>query len=179
MKKEKLAILMQQSQKLFHTSDLMVLWNISNRNTLYKTISRLIKKNILIKIQKGFYSIVPLDQLDPVEVGFRAINHFNYLSTETILFKNGIINQSPNRITFVSSSSANFSINGMDYLVRQLKSRILNNSVGINQNDKGILVASVERAVADMLYFCPNYHFDAKNIIDWQLVKTYQKQLYL
>lgn len=177
MTKDKIGILIQQPQKLFHTSDLKVLWNISNQNTLYKKITRLIKKGVLISVQKGFYSVVPLNQLDPIEIGFRAINHFSYLSTESVLSKNGIINQSSTKITFVSSSPANFNINGTDYLVRQLKPQCLNNTIGIIQNDKGVFVATTERAIADMLYFQPNYHFDADSIINWDLVKSYQKQI--
>jgi predicted transcriptional regulator of viral defense system len=177
MTKDKIGILIQQPQKLFHTSDLKVLWNISNQNTLYKTITRLIKKKVLISVQKGFYSVIPLNQLDPIEIGFRAINHFSYLSTESVLSKNGIINQSPTKITFVSSSPANFNINEVSYLVRQLKPQCLNNSVGIIQNDKGVFVATTERAIADMLYFQPNYHFDANSIINWDLVKSYQQQI--
>jgi predicted transcriptional regulator of viral defense system len=179
MTTDKIGILIQQSQKLFHTSDLKVLWNILNQNTLHKTITRLVKKGVLISLQKGFYSIVPLDQLDPTEIGFRAINHFSYLSTESVLSKNGIINQSPNKFTFISSTPANFTINDNLYLVRQLKPQCLNNTLGIIQNDKGIFMADTERAIADMLYFQPNYHFDADNIIDWKLVKNYQQQIYL
>lgn len=178
MTTDKIGILIQQPQKLFHTSDLKILWNILNQNTLHKTIARLIKKGVLISLQKGFYSIVPLDQLDPVEIGFRAINHFSYLSTESVLAKNGIINQSPNKITFLSSSPTNFNINGVSYLVRQLKPQCLNNTIGIVQSDKGVFMATTERAVADMLYFQPNYHFDADNLIDWKLVKNYQQQIY-
>ena len=179
MTTNKIGILVQQSQKLFHTSDLKVLWNILNQNTLHKTIARLIKKKALISLQKGFYSIVPLNQLDPIEIGFRAINHFSYLSTETILAKNGIINQSPNKITFISSSPANFTINNNSYLVRQLKPQCLNNTIGITQDNHGVFIATTERAIADILYFQPNYHFDADNLIDWKLVKNYQQQIYL
>ncbi|MDD4026905.1 MAG: hypothetical protein PHO75_01785 [Candidatus Shapirobacteria bacterium] len=179
MTKDKIGVLIQQPQKLFHTSDLKVIWGVLNQNTLHKTIARLVKKGILINIQKGFYSIVPLNQLDPVEIGFRAINHFSYLSTESVLSKNGIINQSPSKITFISSIPANFILNENSYLVRQLKPQCLNNTIGIIQNDKGVFIADTERAVADMLYFQPNYHFDAYNLINWSLVKNYQKQIYL
>lgn len=179
MTTNKIGILIQQPQKLFHTSDLKTLWNILNQNTLHKTIARLVKKGVLISLQKGFYSIVPLNQLDPVEIGFRAINHFSYLSTESVLSKNGIINQSPNKITFVSRAPAHFTINDNLYLVRQLKPQCLNNTIGIIQNNNGVFVANNERAVADMLYFQPNYHFDADNLIDWKLVKNYRKQIYL
>ena len=174
---DKVGILIRQPQKLFHTLDLKVLWGVKNQNTLYKTISRLLKKGILISVQKGLYSLVPLDQLEAAEIGFRAINHFSYLSTESILSKNGIINQSPARITFVSSMPANFNINGNDYLVRQLKPKFLNNSLGVIQNDRGMLAATTERAIADMVYFQPNYHFDADRVIDWNLVKNYQQQI--
>jgi predicted transcriptional regulator of viral defense system len=175
---DKISILIQQPQKLFHTSDLQVLWGINNDSTLYQTIYRLIKKKIFFRIQKGFYSIVPLDQLNPIEIGFRAINHFSYLSTESVLSKNGIINQSPSKITFLSSSPANFTINGVSYLVRQLKPQCLNNTVGIIQNDQGVFIATTERAIVDILYFQPNYHFDGDNLIDWKLVKNYQQQIY-
>ena len=174
---DKIGILIQQPQKLFHTSDLRVLWNISNQNTLHKTVARLVKKGVLISIQKGFYSMVPLNQLDPVEIGFRAINHFCYLSTESVLSRNGIINQSPVKISFVSSSPANFIINGSYYLVRQLRPQSLNNSIGITQNDRGVFTATTERAIADMLYFQPNYQFDGDSLIDWNLVKNFQQQL--
>ncbi len=177
MTTDKIGILAQQPQKLFHTSDLKVLWNITNQNTLYKTINRLIKKKVLIPIQKGFYSIVPLDQLNPIQIGFRAINGFNYLSTESILAKNGIINQSPSKFTFISHKSLNFIINNNHFLVRQLKTTSLNNPIGISQNDQGVFIANTERAVADMLYFQPNYHFDADILIDWKTVKNYQSEL--
>jgi predicted transcriptional regulator of viral defense system len=175
---DKIGILLQQQQKLFHTSDLKVLWNISNQNTLHKTISRFIKKEILFSVQKGFYSVVPLNQLDPIEIGFRAINQYCYLSTESALSINGIINQSPVKITFVSGYSANFTILGNTYLVRQLKPQCLNNSFGITQNDRGVFMASPERAIADMLYFQPTYHFDSDTIIDWKAVKNCQQTIH-
>ncbi len=174
---DKISVLIQQSQKLFHTSDLKVLWNVSKQSTLYQTIYRLINKKILFRIQKGLYSIVPLNQLDPVEIGFRAINRFNYLSTESVLSKNGIINQSPVKITFISDISANITINDNIFLFRQLKPQCLHNTFGIIQNDKGVFMATPERAVADMLYFQPNYHFDAQNLINWDQVKKIQKEL--
>jgi len=178
MTTDKIGILVQQPQKLFHTSDLKILWNILNQNTLHKTIARLIKKGVLISLQKGFYSIIPLNQLDPIEIGFRAINQFSYLSTESVLSKNGIINQSPSKITFISNTSTNFNINNTSYLVRQLKPQCLNNSIGITQDNNGVFTATIERAVADILYFQPNYHFDAESLIDWKLVKNYQHQIY-
>ena len=177
MIQDKISLLIRQNQKLFRSSDLKTIWGISNSNTLYKTIDRLTKKQVLIPLQKGFYSIIPIDQLDPILIGFRGINHFNYLSTESILSLNGIINQSPSKFTFISKKSRTFTVNLNTYLVRQLKPSSLNNPLGITQNSDGVFVANTERAVADMLYFQKNYHFDADNFINWTLVKSYQKKL--
>ena len=52
----------------------------------------------------------------------------------------------------------------------------LYNNVGIYiKNNQRI--ASTERAVADMIYFNPKYHFDGENIIDWEKVKEIKKQI--
>ena len=57
MTTDKIGILAQQPQKLFHTYDLKILWNISNQNTLYKTITRLIKKSVIL-ITLSYKSVI-------------------------------------------------------------------------------------------------------------------------
>ena len=48
-------------------------------------------------------------------------------------------------------------------------------------NDSGLIQkknykeASIERAVADMLYFNKRYHFDNNQLIDWDTVHRIQK----
>ena len=39
------------------------------------------------------------------------------------------------------------------------------------------LEASPERAVADMLYYEPSYHFDAENLINWKRVRKIQEKV--
>ena len=158
----KLDILLKQPQKIYHTDDLRILWGIAKPNTLHQTISRLIKKGVLIKIYKGLYSTIPISDLNPIELGFRLINHFCYLSTETVLSQNGIINQSPNKITFVSNISKKIAVGDNTFLYRQLNDRYLYNSDGIIPQSNGVLVASIDRAKSDMLYFQPSYYFDKK-----------------
>ena len=159
----KLDILLKQSQKIYHTDDLRILWGITKPATLHQTISRLIKKGVLIKIYKGFYSTIPISNLDPIERGFRLINRFCYLSTESVLAQNGVINQSPNKITFVSNISKKITVGKNVYLYRQMADKFLYNSDGISPQPNGVLVASVSRAKSDILYFQPNYYFD-KNL---------------
>jgi hypothetical protein len=39
------------------------------------------------------------------------------------------------------------------------------------------MMANIERAVADLLYFNSNYYFDNKKRIDWKKVKKIQKEV--
>ncbi|PJA50926.1 hypothetical protein CO168_02515 [Candidatus Shapirobacteria bacterium CG_4_9_14_3_um_filter_36_12] len=158
----KLDILLKQPQKIYHTDDLRILWGITKPSTLHQTISRLIKKGVLIKIHKGLYCTIPISDLDPIELGFRLINRFCYLTTETVLAQNGIINQSPNKITFVSNISQKITVGDNTFLYRQLSDKYLYNSDGISPQSNGVLIASVARAKSDMLYFQPSYYFDKK-----------------
>ena len=175
-KKNKLNILLKHPQNLFHTKDLALLWGIKNTNTLYTTIQRYVKKGILVRIQKGFYSKIPFEQLDPIRLGMAFLHSFCYLSAENILVKEGIIFQSVPRITLISNQSKKFKIRNYLYVSRQMKDEFLFNEAGIIEKNN-IKQAVLERAVADILYYNPNYHFDASNLINWKKVKKIQKEV--
>lgn len=173
--KDRLAIVLQQNQKIFHTQDLAVLWGLPRGNTLYTTIKRYTHRGILQQIFKGLYSTVPLNQLDPVTIGRKALHGFNYLSCETVLQKYGLVNFLVEEITFVSSLSKKFSIGRHHFRSRKLHDRFLFNCAGVFDKE-GTLEASKERAVADMLYFNPKFHFDAP--VNWSAVKKVQENLH-
>lgn len=172
----KIDILLKQQQQLFHTNDLALLWQVDNPNTLYTTIKRYVQRGILIKIHKGFYSTIPLEKIDPVRLGMGYLHGFAYLSTESVLTTAGIMFQSSSYITLVAAVSRKFTIGGDDYLVRQMKGKFLYQTVGIEEKE-GIRLATVERAVADLLYFHPSYHFDNRGGIDWQRVRQIQQEV--
>jgi predicted transcriptional regulator of viral defense system len=175
-KKNKLDLLLKYPQNLFHTGDLSLLWNIENKNTLHTTIKRYADKGILIRIQKGFYSKIPLEQISPIKLGMSFLHSFCYLSTESILVKEGIISQAIPHITLISNQSKKFKIENNSYISRQMKDKFLFNEAGIVVRDS-VKEASIERAIADMLYYDSNYHFDAPSLIDWDKVKTIQKEV--
>ena len=172
----KINILLKQDKKLFHTQDLALLWNITNRNTLLTTIKRYVKKHILYSIYKGFYSVVPVKQLDAIELGICALHDFSYLSTESVLVQHGIIQQQINYITLLSNVSRTFQIGGYYYKVRKLKDEFLFNETGISVKN-GIKIADLERAVTDMLYYNKYYYFDGQELIDWDKVEHIKKML--
>lgn len=169
--------LLKSEEKLFHTRDLALLWGINKQNTLYTTIKRYVDKGILISIHKGFYSTIPLERIDPVRLGIGYLHSFAYLSCESILTKHGVIFQQSNYFTLVSNRSVKFKVGNIVYLVRKLSGRYLHKPVGIT-TENGVNIATLERAVADILYFNQHFYFDARDRIPWKKVKEIQKEVY-
>jgi len=173
---DKFAKIARLGEILFHVQDLASLWQIKNSNTLYTLLKRYRKKGLLFRIYKGFYSIKPLEQIDPIKLGIKALRGFAYVSVETALARAGIIQQNIYGITLVSARSKKFSISGNHYYSRRLKDMYLYQPAGII-NENGVKTATVERAVADLLYFNPKAYFDAARLIDWKKVKKIQKEI--
>lgn len=168
--------LLQVDQKLFHTNDLAILWGMANRSTLYITISRYIDKRVLFPIFKGLYSTVPLSSLDPLELGRAVIHRFTYLTTESVLAQAGVISQAVYDFTFATDISKRIAIGPWSFRYRKLKNEHLYNPSGITVHNS-VAIATTERAIADMWYFNPHYHFDSLESVDLDKVKTIQKEI--
>ena len=167
-----LAALLKQKERVFHTQDLAVIWEITNKNTLYTAIKRYCQKGILRRIFKGLYTTVPVSEISPLKMGAKALHKYCYITTETVLQEDGFLNQAVFLITFVSNQSRRFSIEKNEYKSRKLKDKYLYNPTGIIEKD-GVKRADIFRAIADMLYFNPHAYFD-KNV-NWAEVKKVQK----
>lgn len=163
-------------ENIFHTKDLANLWRIKSPNTLYTTLKRYAQKGWIFRIHKGLYSMRPLSQLNPWELGIKSLRSYAYIGAETILAHHGIIQQEIKEITIIGSVSKRFSIGNNHYYSRQLKDEYLFNDTGI-KNKKGLKVSTIERAIADILYFNPVAYFDAYNRINWRKVKKIQKKI--
>lgn len=174
---DKIKKLLRQKRVLFHTADLALLWGIKNKNTLYIAISRFIKKGILFRIHKGFYSTRPIDEIDPILLGISYIHDYAYVSTEYVLSRAGVINQHSDLITLVSTKSKKFSLNDNNYIVRAMKNSFLYNRAGVEETVQGYLIASVERAVVDILYYNSKFYFDNKVRFDRKKVKLLMQEL--
>lgn len=172
----KIDALLKQNQKLFHTRDLALLWGIDNPNTLYTTVKRYVQKGILIPVQKGLYATVPVETLDPAVLGAAVLHTHAYVSCESVLAAEGVIFQAGEAITLVSSVSRRFSLAGHAYVVRKMADRLLFHDAGV-ERVHGVLMASLPRAVADMIYFNPHIHFDNPKAIDWKAVRMLQKEV--
>lgn len=172
MKIDKKQKLIEDERNLYHTQDLSVLWGIDNKESLNTIITRYVKKGYLNRIHKGFYSTKPIKNIDPIKLGLVSLRRWGYLSTESVLVQKGIIFQDIKYITLISDVSKKFSIAGRNYRVRQMKDDYLYNEAGITNKR-----ASLERAVADMLYYNENYYFDNDRKIDWKKVKKIKNKI--
>lgn len=172
----RIALLAQKGEVLFHSHDLATLWGIDNPNTLYTTLKRYTQQQLLHRIYKGLYALVPVAQIDPLILGCKALHRYAYVSTESILFREGIINQATYAFTFISDCSRHFSIGEQHYLCRQMQDAYLFHTAGITKQGS-LFAATIERAVADLLYYVPSYHFDATAAIDWDGVRSIQQEI--
>jgi predicted transcriptional regulator of viral defense system len=170
------AKLARMHELVFHAGDLANLWNIQNKNTLYTTLKRYTQQALIYRIYKGLYSILPLVQIDPWLLGVKAMHSYCYISTETILAQAGIIQQQIQYTTLVGMQSKRFAIGENHYYCRQLTDKFLFNSSGIVKKNK-INVATVERAVADLLHFNPHAYLDGAANINWKQVEQIQINL--
>lgn len=173
---ERIAAVLRLGGDLFHAKDLANLWQITNANTLHTTLARYVRHGIFHRIYKGFYSTKPIGDIDFLKLGLVALGTYGYVSTETVLAEAGIIQQKLHATTLVSRTSARFSAGGHHYYCRRLQDKYLYNPAGITEKD-GVRVASVERAVADLLYFNPKAYFDGYARVDWNAVNKLQQTI--
>lgn len=172
----RISVLLALNRTLFHTKDIALLWNITNPNTLYVTISRAVRAGVLYPIQKGLYSSVPLSNIDPFALGVALIHTYTYVSCETVLAKAGVITQHVDAMTFVSSRSKTIDCLGSRFRFRQLTDRFLYQSIGVKREGE-VLWATPERALADLLYFWPSYHIDNRSEVQWKNVRMIQEEV--
>lgn len=158
-------------ETIFHTKDLANLWKIRNKNTLYTTLSRYAKEGLIHRIHNGLYSVNEKN-INPYLIGVKVLHGNSYISCESILYDNGVINQKPRYISLVGSVSKRFFVNGQEFRARKLLDKFLFNNIGIKIID-GVPMASLERAIADTLYFSPKKYLDAftSTLIDWKKIK--------
>lgn len=173
----KKGVLLKQLRKIFNTDDLAVLWGITNRNTLRTTIKRYLEDGTLVSVRKGLYSVTPLNELDKYLLGTSYVRGFCYVSLQTVLENSGLINQKINKITLIGNKSSEFSIASHNYICKKLDKKYLFNDNGIILG-KDYPIASIERAIADILYYNPKFHFDSNIEPYMEKVKLIQNQVY-
>lgn len=168
--------LTSQNKRVFGNSELALLWGITNKNTLRITLARYQKRGMLFRLYTGIYSVLPVAKLNIYEIGCAIAGPLSYISCETILATEGLINQPVYTITLMGKKRKEFLINNQKYLCRYLNPRFLINRLGILQGD-GYSIASFLRANADLKRVQPDYHLDGAIQINQKDLIKLQKQL--
>lgn len=154
-----LRILEDTDKNIFTTQDLRKTLGIRNANTLYKTVERLIKKNILVRIKKGIY-LASTKVANEFEIA-NALQKPSYISLESALNFYGILIQTPYQIISVTPGRPNEIIfDGKEFFFYHISSKYF---WGYRKMDN-FLVAEPEKAIIDEVYFKSK----GKQIVDFE-----------
>lgn len=138
--------LKQYNKNYFTFSDLEKILG-QKRNILKVTVNRLIKKEILLPIRKGFY-ILP-ENWSKIETIIPQIYFPCYLSFESALARYGILNQIPYTFSYASPNfSKNFFLGKNRIEIRKIKKKLF---FGYTLQ-KDLFIALPEKALLDQLY---------------------------
>jgi len=168
--------LTNQKKKIFQSSELALLWGMTNKHTLQMTMYRYQKKGSLFRIAHGLYSVVPVDALNPFEIGCAVSGPLSYVSCESVLFQEGFINQAVRKITLLGKKRKEFTVGKYSFSCRYLNPKFLVNREGISHHE-GYSMANPLRALADLLWINPGYFVDGMDRINKRELLRMQKQL--
>ena len=127
---------------------LTLLTGVTNPNTLYKIVTRLINKDILKTLVDGKYQVV-----NSIPTDFEIANYIynpSYISLESALSYYGILSQFSYTITSITTKKTNlYEISEKEFKYSKVKSDFFN---GYKMVD-GFLIATPEKALFDSIYF--------------------------
>ena len=146
---KKIDILHRSKKTVFSTNELMLYWGIENQRILYTQIARMKEKKFLETVQRGLYVLVGVE-VDEFEIATNLKKN-SYLSFETVLAQNGIIQQWYNTYFLASTRKLEIENKYGKFNYRELPKRILNNRLGIIHK-KNYFIANTERAICDYFY---------------------------
>jgi len=143
-----LRILEDTDKNIFTTQDLKKILEVQNTNTLYKTVERLIRKNILVRITKGIY-FVSTKTPDEFEIA-TFLKRPSYVSLESALNFYGILIQSPYQIISVTPKRGGKIIfKDKEFLFYHILPEYFWGYKKMNN----FLIAEPEKAIIDEIYF--------------------------
>lgn len=141
-------ILKEKQITLFSLGDFDRLFNVNNKNTLYKKIQRLEEKKLIQKLVKGKYLFF-LNRVNDFSIA-NYLYQPSYISLESALSFYGIITGFSYKILSISTKkSRSFTINQKEYQYSQ----IIQNLYWGYEKKEDFLIADPEKALLDYIYF--------------------------
>lgn len=149
-----LAIYRDQAS-VYRLKDIAMLVNEPDFASLNAKLNYYVRSGRLLNPRKGIYT----------KPGFTAeeiackLYTPSYLSLQYVLQRSGIIFQYDSAVTSVSYLSRAVDIGGQAFVYRKMKGSVLVNTSGILR-EKGINIATAERAFLDLCYLDRDFYFD-------------------
>lgn len=166
----------QDKRTVFRLTDVAMLTGENSRVSLGKKLNYYVRTGKLGNPRKGIY-VKP--GYSPEELAC-CLYTPSYISFEFVLRSAGVIFQYDTSLTAASYLSRKTTIKNRVYAYRKLKNEYLLNTNGIKRLERGVNIASTERALLDLLYLNPDYYFDNLNVIDQEkltaLLEMYQSK---
>ena len=149
-----LAIYRDQAS-VYRLKDIAMLVNEPDFTSLNARLNYYVRSGRLLNPRKGIYA----------KPGFTAeeiackLYTPSYLSLQYVLQRSGIIFQYDSAVTSVSYLSRAVDIGGQAFVYRKMKGSVIVNTSGILR-EKGINIATAERAFLDLCYLDRDSYFD-------------------
>lgn len=154
--------LLKSKHSIFTADDLRILWNTSP-NSFYETIKYYVRTNQLLRLAKGVYTLDA--NYDPLELA-QKLQIPSYISLETALRKQGIVQQYSEEITCIGTYPRTYTVDDRVYTYHQMNGVLLSCPIGI-QKTETYNIALPERALVDSLYL--GFQPDVLNYTNWNL----------
>jgi len=166
MEKDYILDLMRSKNTVFTTDDVSLIWGESDVGFVRKKIHRYLKAGKMYSVRKGIYA--KDENYNKYELATKIYTP-SYISFETVLAKEGVIFQLYGQIFTASYLTRELIIDNQTYSFKKIKDTILTNKTGIEVKDN-YFIASLERALLDVVYLNKEYHFDNLMSVDWKKV---------
>lgn len=129
---------------------------------LKQRINYYVRTNKLFNLRRGIYA---KDKYSPEELACKIYTP-SYISLEYVLQKAGAVFQYNPAITVVSYLSRKLKVDNHLIQYRKMKENLLYNSAGITMNDRGVSMATPERALLDKIYLDQECHVDVTSALN-------------
>jgi predicted transcriptional regulator of viral defense system len=158
--------LIEKNLKMFSTRDFMLLLGIT-KQAAYRLLWRYEKIGIIIQLKRGLYALK-----NDIPSSYSIANELyrpSYISFDTALSFHDIISETIYTITSATTAiTREFKVNNILYSYNRIKKEAYTGYKPIKYNDKTILMAEPEKALADYLYFVDlkkrELHYERMNL---------------
>ena len=140
---------------VYRLKDIVILVNETDFNSLNGKLNYYVRSGKLLNPRKGIYA---KPGFTAEEVACKLYTP-SYISLQYVLQRSGMIFQYDSAVTSVSYLSRSVDLDGQALVYRKMKGSVLVNTRGILR-EKGISIATAERAFLDLCYLDIYYYFD-------------------